>query len=82
MKYMKKIVAVCITSLFIYTAIAILFQMITGMELSTTLTDRFLTVIGVELGATAFIKIGEAYAEKLRVKLGKENKEDSNDDNY
>ena len=56
--------------------------MITGMELSTTLTDRFLTVIGVELGATAFIKIGEAYAEKLRVKLGKENKEDSNDDNY
>ena len=82
MKYMKKIVALCITSILLYTLVAILFQVFTGMELSVMLTDRFLTVMGVELGATAFIKIGEAYAEKLRVKLEKENKEDINNESF
>lgn len=59
MRYMKRIVALCLVAIFSYTVTAVTVQVVTGQELSPTLTDKFLTVIGTELCAVALIKVSE-----------------------
>lgn len=65
MRFLKKILVFCFASLLIYTVTAIVFQVHTGTELSSTLTERFFTVFGVELAAMAALRISEN-VEKMR----------------
>lgn len=66
MRYMKRIVALCLVAIFAYTMTAVTVQVVTGQELSPTLTEKFLTVIGTELCAVAFIKISEQLFKKKK----------------
>lgn len=74
----------------VYGIVAVVFQALTGNELSPTLTERWFTVFGVELLATMIIQVTKLFADrsKLEHKLSvlKENgieikREDINDDN-
>lgn len=47
----------CFILTMVYAVIAIVFQAVTGNELSPTLTQWFYTFFGIEIGASAFIKI-------------------------
>jgi len=67
-KFMKKVVVFCIAAAIIYTAIAIAYQIITGNEISPTLTQFFIGGMIGELSATALIKIGEGLVESIRAK--------------
>lgn len=67
-KFMKKIVVFCIASAILYTAIDVVYQIITGNELSPTLTQFFIGGMIGELSATALIKIGEGLVESIRAK--------------
>ena len=68
MKYMKKVVLACLVASIIYVIVAIIFQVVTGEELSPTLTDCFLRGVIVELSATALIKVGEGWIDSFRIK--------------
>lgn len=57
MRYMKKVLAVCIVSLLVYAATSVIFQGVTGEEMSPTQTPWFYRVFGIELAAMAAIKI-------------------------
>lgn len=46
-----------IATVLIYTAIAILYQFISQLELSSTLTTAVYAFFGTEIGACAFVKI-------------------------
>lgn len=58
----------CLIASTIYVAIAIIFQIIRGEELSPTLTECFLRGVITELGATAMIKVGEGWIDSWRIK--------------
>lgn len=71
-KFMKKVVVFCISAAIIYTAIAIVYQIIKGNEISPTLTQFFIGGMIGELSATALIKIGEGLVESIRAKYMKD----------
>lgn len=52
-----KLVLFCLSVLLIYAIVAIIFQWLTGQELSPTLTDKLYTVLGTEIVVAGFIKV-------------------------
>lgn len=77
MKYMKKIVLLSITLCVVYLPIYCICAKL-GIELSDTLTEKWFTVFGVELGATALIKVFETIKDMRDRRLSK--KEEKNDE--
>lgn len=59
-KYLRFSISVIV----VYTLVAIVFQYITGIELSTTLTTGVYGFFGTEIGACAFVKIFTDKGEK------------------
>ncbi len=41
MRFLKKVLILCFTALFLYTAVSIIYQCRTGTELAPVLTERF-----------------------------------------
>ncbi|MBE6311491.1 MAG: hypothetical protein E7080_10650 [Bacteroidales bacterium] len=66
MKFLSLIVIASIALCVIGGIIAVTFQAITGVELSSTLIDRWFTVFGVELGAAALIQITKIVTDELK----------------
>lgn len=77
MKFMKKVVTACLCVSIAYVVVAILFQVITGEELSPTLTECFLGGVIAELAATAIIKVGEGWIDSWRIKHTKDYDQDN-----
>ncbi len=65
MRYMKKILAVCIVSMVLYAIAGGVFQGITGHEMTPTTTPWFYKVFGLELGAAAMIRIFKAIIDGI-----------------
>lgn len=68
MKDLDKYVRLCLSSIIIYTIVAVIIQIFTEQELSTTLTTCFFAFFGGEVFLLAMIK-------KLKLKEGKKNDE-------
>ena len=68
MKDLDKYVILCLSSIIIYTIVAVIVQTLTEQELSTTLTTCFFAFFGGEVFLLAMIK-------KLKLKEGKKNDE-------
>ncbi len=66
MRFMKRVLVFCFSAMILLAAIAIIYQCMTGQELSPTLIQWFYTVFGVELGAAALLKIAEIRKEKKK----------------
>lgn len=66
MKFLSLIVIVSIVLCVVGGIVAVIFQAATGIELSSTLIDRWFTVFGVELGAAALIQITKIITEELK----------------
>lgn len=84
-KFLDKIVIASIGLTIFGGAIAVVFQWVTGMELSPTLVQYWFTVFGIELGATTLITLAKTltktYEKKVELQLMNEykitpNKED------
>lgn len=65
---LDKYVILCLSSIIIYTIVAVIIQILTEQELSTTLTTCFFAFFGGEVFLLAMIK-------KLKLKEGKKNDE-------
>lgn len=65
---LDKYVRLCLSSIIIYTIVAVIIQTFTEQELSTTLTTCFFAFFGGEVFLLAMIK-------KLKLKEGKKNDE-------
>jgi hypothetical protein len=63
---MKRVLIFCFLQLSIFSLVAIIYQCATGEELSPTLVQWFYTVFGVELAASALLKIAEIRKEKKK----------------
>lgn len=66
MRFMKRILVCCFLAMIVFSIIAIVYQCVTGQELSSTLIQWFYTVFGVELAASALLKIAEIRKEKKK----------------
>ena len=66
MRYMKRIVALCLALMILYTVTAVVVQIATGQELSQMLTDKVFTTLGTELCAVALIKVSEQVFKKKK----------------
>lgn len=66
MRFMKRILVFCFLAMIVFSIIAIVYQCVTGQELSSTLIQWFYTVFGVELAASALLKIAEIRKEKKK----------------
>ena len=64
MRFMKRVLVFCFLALIVFSTVAIVYQCTTGQELSPTLVQWFYTVFGVELAASAFLKIAEIKKSK------------------
>lgn len=60
MRYMKKVLAVCIASMILCAIAGGIFQGITGHEMTPTTTPWFYKVFGLELGLSAMVRIFKA----------------------
>ena len=65
---LDKYVRLCLSSIIIYTIVAVIIQTLTEQELSSTLTTCFFAFFGGEVFLLAMIK-------KLKIKEGKKNDE-------
>lgn len=72
MRFLKRILLFCLGSLILYAIVAIIFQRVTGTELSPTLTERFYSVFGIELAVMAALKISENIEKRRDEKIRKE----------
>ena len=68
MRFSKKVFIVCLLTLIVFTTISVGFQAIYGMELSATLIDKFFTVMGIEFGSLALIKVFETFGDRKNSK--------------
>lgn len=67
MKFLKKTVILSLVSCLLFTVIVILLSYF-GVILPDVLIDKFYLVFGIELGATMFIKIADAYIERQKIR--------------
>lgn len=72
-KFLDKIVVASIGLTIFGGLIAVIFQWVTGMELSPTLIQYWFTVFGIELGATTLITLTKTltktYEKKIELQL-------------
>lgn len=72
-KFLDKIVIASLGLAVFGGFVAVVFQWVTGMELSPTLIQYWFTVFGVELGATALITLvktaTKTYEKKIELQL-------------
>lgn len=72
-KFLDKIVIASIILTIFGGAVAVIFQWVTGMELSPTLIQYWFTVFGIELGATTLITLTKTltktYEKKVELQL-------------
>ena len=72
-KFLDKIVIASITLTIFGGIVAVIFQWVTGMELSPTLIQYWFTVFGIELGATTLITLTKTltktYEKKVELQL-------------
>ena len=66
MKFLSLVVIVSIVLCVIGGIVAVVFQSITGVELSPTLIDKWYTVFGTELGACAVIQVAKIVSEEVK----------------
>lgn len=66
MRFMKRILVFCFVVMIAFSIVAVVYQCVTGQELSPTLIQWYYTVFGVELAASALLKIAEIRKEKKK----------------
>lgn len=66
MRFMKRVLIFCFLAMIVFSTVAIVYQCASGQELSPTLVQWFYTAFGVELAATALLKIAEIRKEKKK----------------
>jgi hypothetical protein len=66
MKFLSVIVVASIILCIICGIVAVVFQAVSGEELSPTLVDNWYTVFGIELGATALIQITKTITDEIK----------------
>ena len=64
MRFSKKIVVVMFATVFLFVGIMIATYWVKG-GVPDSLIEQFFGFFGIEVGALAIIKVGEAFAEKL-----------------
>lgn len=72
MRFSKKVLAISLASIFIFTIVCFIFEFMYQQDISSSLIDNFFKVMGTEIAALAFMKITEsimdAKVEKEKVK--------------
>lgn len=68
-KFLDKIVIASIGLTILGGLIAVIFQWVTGMELSPTLIQYWFTVFGIELGATTLITLTKTLTKTYEKKV-------------
>ena len=63
MKFSKKIVIFCISTVIIYTIVVLVLMFSTGCSEPTTLTENVFTYFGIEAFALALIKVADTVKE-------------------
>ena len=83
MKFSKKIVIFCISTVIIYTIAVLVLMFSTGCSEPTTLTENVFTYIGIEAFALALIKVADTVKEatdKFEPSKKKRKREEKGDD--
>ena len=83
MKFSKKIVIFCISTVIIYTIAVIVLMFSTGCSEPTTLTENVFTYFGIEAFALALIKVADTVKEatdKFEPSKKKRKREEKGDD--
>ena len=83
MKFSKKIVIFCISTVIIYTIAVLVLMFSTGCSEPTTLTENVFTYFGIEAFALALIKVADTVKEatyKFEHSKKKHKREEKGDD--
>ena len=83
MKFSKKIVIFCISTVIIYTIAVLVLMISTGCSEPTTLTENVFTYFGIEAFALALIKVADTVKEatdKFEPSKKKRKREEKGDD--
>ena len=83
MKFSKKIVIFCISTVIIYTIAVLVLMFSTGCSDPTTLTENVFTYFGIEAFALALIKVADTVKEatdKFEPSKKKRKREEKGDD--
>ena len=83
MKFSKKIVIFCISTVIIYTIAVLVLMFSTGCSEPTTLTENVFTYFGIEAFALALIKVADTVKEatdKFEPSKKKRKREEQGDD--
>lgn len=83
MKFSKKIVIFCISTVIIYTIAVLVLMFSTGCSEPTTLTENVFTYFGIEAFALALIKMADTVKEatdKFEPSKKKRKREEKGDD--
>lgn len=83
MKFSKKIVIFCISTVIIYTIAVLVLMFSTGCSEPTTLTENVFTYFGIEAFALALIKVADTVKEatdKFEPSKKKREREEKGDD--
>ena len=83
MKFSKKIVIFCISTVIIYTIAVLVLMLSTGCSEPTTLTENVFTYFGIEAFALALIKVADTVKEatdKFEPSKKKRKREEKGDD--
>ena len=83
MKFSKKIVIFCISTVIIYTIAVLVLMFSTGCSEPTTLTENGFTYFGIEAFALALIKVADTVKEatdKFEPSKKKRKREEKGDD--
>lgn len=83
MKFSKKIVIFCISTVIIYTIAVLVLMFSTGCSEPTTLTENVFTYFGIEAFALALIKVPDTVKEatdKFEPSKKKRKREEKGDD--
>lgn len=83
MKFSKKIVIFCISTVIIYTIAVLVLMFSTGCSEPTTLTENVFTYFGIEAFALALIKVTDTVKEatdKFEPSKKKRKREEKGDD--
>ena len=83
MKFSKKIVIFCISTVIIYTIAVLVLMFSTGCSEPTTLTENVFTSFGIEAFALALIKVADTVKEatdKFEPSKKKRKREEKGDD--
>ena len=83
MKFSKKIVIFCISTVIIYTIAVLVLMFSTGCSEPTTLTENVFTYFGIEAFALALIKVADTVkvaTDKFEPSKKKRKREEKGDD--